>query len=79
MKSDALTAAAKSINDGVEAARAASVLLCEGLLSMALAAKTVKPSTRDCIRHQLAEVAGGKIHEGSIHPVILQAARALIS
>ena len=55
--------------------REVKVMLAEGLLCLSLAIRgPIKDTTRDCLRHVLADISGGKVDGEKVHPVLQKVA-----
>ena len=65
----------KSFKIASETVSLTKAMICEGLLALGLNLKGgLKPHTRDCIRVQIELIAGGKIQETFIHPLLYKVA-----
>lgn len=63
--------------EGTKIMQEGRALYCEGLLASSLQ-NPMDKSSRPCVRSELGDIAGSKISEPLIQPVLLSAAREFI-
>ena len=74
---DVVATTATAYKEAVGARLDSKVMVCEALLGMGLKG-VPKPTVRDCIRSEYAEIASGKVPEDKIHPTLLACVKKLL-